>query len=46
MTGVTIDEDAGTSSLELLLEEMHEYDFEPVECTRFVDPVRILARES
>lgn len=49
VTGMIINEEAegeGTSSLELRLEETHEYDFKPAECIRFVDPVRILASES
>ena len=49
MNGIIINEEAeveGTSSLELRLEETHEYDFKPAECIGFVDPVRILASES
>ena len=49
VTGMFINEEAdgeGTSSLELRLEETHEYDFKPAECNGFVDPVRILESES
>jgi hypothetical protein len=40
------DEDISTSSLELLLEDTHEYDFKAVGCIGLADPVLVFATES
>ena len=39
-------EDIGPSSLELLLDDTHEYDFKPEGCPKLAEPVLEFASES